>query len=63
MRPPKIRKRYETHEDVMNDDGELPDDAFGERDEAWHERYHIVEDEDEDELARVADEDEDGDEL
>lgn len=45
-KPPRIRKRYETHEDVMDDDGE-PVDPDLERDEIWHEKYRIVVDEDE----------------
>jgi hypothetical protein len=48
-KPPRIRKRYETHEDVMDDDGE-PVDPDLERDENWHEKYRIVVDEDEAEL-------------
>lgn len=43
---PKIREIYDTHEDVMNDDGE-PVDPDLERDEEWHEKYRVVVDEDE----------------
>ncbi len=49
MSRPKIRKIFNTHEDVMNDDGE-PVDPDLERDEEWYERYHEVVDEDEEGL-------------
>ena len=46
MSRPKIRKIYDTHEDVMDDDSE-PVDPDLERDEDWHEKYRVVVDEDE----------------
>lgn len=46
---PKIRKRYDTLDDIMNDDGE-PVDPDAERDDEWHEKYHEVPDEDEEGL-------------
>ena len=45
MSRPKIRKRYETNDDILDDDGELPDEAYGERDEEWYEKFHEVENE------------------
>lgn len=43
---PKIRKIYETLDDILDDDGE-PVDPDLERDEEWHDRYREVPDEDE----------------
>jgi hypothetical protein len=48
MSDPKLRRRYDTVEDILDDDGEL--DPELERDEEWHEHFKIVEDEDEDGL-------------
>lgn len=48
-KPDKIRKIYDTLDDILDDDGE-PVDPDLERDEEWHERYHIVENEEERDL-------------